>query len=71
MGHFNFVLIQKDKSGLKPVASSSNCGFRNMININGLIDLEFTGHPYTWTNKRMGRANIRERLDRAFANGES
>lgn len=67
---FNVVLNQSDKNRGNPVASSSNGGFQNMIDFNGLLDLEFIGSPFTWSNRRIGNANIRERLDRAFANGE-
>lgn len=41
-----------------------------MINENGLIDMGFSGHAFTWNNTRVGRDNIQERLDRCFANGE-
>lgn len=36
----------------------------------GLMDIGFNGHPFTWTNKRFGKAFICERLDRALANLE-
>ncbi|KAF7135399.1 hypothetical protein RHSIM_Rhsim08G0131400 [Rhododendron simsii] len=35
---------------------------------NELMDLEFKGPAYTWTNNQGGECNIRERLDRALAN---
>ena len=56
------------KKGGKLVASSSS-GFPNdVIEKNGLIDINFSGNPYTCSNGREGLANIKERLDRAFAN---
>lgn len=68
MEDFNLALDQKDKCGGKSVVSSSRCGFRNMLNLNGLIDLGFISYLFTWNNHRLGKANIRERLDHAFAN---
>lgn len=38
------------------------------VSESGLIDLEFKGINYTWTNKRLKEDNIRERIDKAFAN---
>lgn len=70
VGDFNVVLNQSDKNRGNQVASSSNGGFQNMIDFNGLLDLEFIGSPFTWNNRRVGNANIREKLDKAFANGE-
>lgn len=67
---FNAVLEQKDKAGGRPITSSSSGRFRGMIDANGLIDLSFCAHAYTWNNKRAGKANIQERLDRAFTNGD-
>ena len=31
-------------------------------------DLGFTGHKFTWTNRRLGSAHTKQRLDRAMAN---
>ncbi|KAL7252634.1 hypothetical protein ACSBR1_007240 [Camellia fascicularis] len=36
----------------------------------GLMNLEFKGPPYTWTNNQVGVANICERLDRVVATME-
>lgn len=69
-GDFNSVLNQSEKIGGKPVASSSRDGFRNMVDRNGFVDLGYNGYSFTWNNKRPGRANIQERLDRGFANGQ-
>ena len=68
IGDFNHVFSQADKKGGKPVASSSSGGLNDVIDKNGLIDIKFSGNPYTWSNGREGLANIKERLDRAFAN---
>jgi hypothetical protein len=34
----------------------------------GMIDLDFSGNPFTWSNKRRGDQLIKERLDRGIAN---
>ncbi|KAK4565001.1 hypothetical protein RGQ29_006876 [Quercus rubra] len=65
---FNHVFSQADKKGGKPVATPSNRGSSAVIDKNGLIDLQLSGNPYTWSNKKEGLANIKERLDRGFAN---
>ena len=50
------------------MASSSSGGPNEVIEKNGLIDINFLGNPYTWSNGREELANIKERFDRAFAN---
>ncbi|KAK3012315.1 hypothetical protein RJ639_012615 [Escallonia herrerae] len=44
------------------------CNKNPVINDRGLIDLGFSGNPFTWNNKRPAQGNIRERLDRGLAN---
>jgi hypothetical protein len=41
--------------------------FRNCLEMCQLVDLGFSGYPYTHDNKRNGRANVQVRLDRAVA----
>ncbi|XP_056690122.1 uncharacterized protein [Spinacia oleracea] len=41
--------------------------FTNFVDAAGLIDLGFSGCPFTWTNARDGIEMIKERLDRALA----
>lgn len=60
IGDFNALLSQDDKKGGRAVSQSSNGGFRHLINTHGLIDLGFQGHPFTWSNRRRGVANIQE-----------
>ena len=41
--------------------------FRDVLELCGLGDLGFAGLPYTFDNRRSGRANVKVRLDRALA----
>ena len=59
---------QADKKGGKLVANPSSGGLNEVIDKSGLINLQFSCNPFTWSNRREGLANIKERLDRAFAN---
>lgn len=68
IGDFNAILSQVDKSGGRPFASSSSDPFFSFVHSNALVDLGFVGNPFTWNNQRLGVANIKERLDRSFAN---
>ncbi|KAK9288102.1 hypothetical protein L1049_016549 [Liquidambar formosana] len=68
MGDFNLITSQADKRGGRPFASSSAGGLKEIIDPNALVDIGFSGNPFTWSNKRGGHANIRERLDRGIAN---
>jgi hypothetical protein len=56
-------LVQSEKHGGRLVASSSHCPFKRFIDHFGMIDLGFTGNPFTWSNNRKGLENIKERLD--------
>jgi hypothetical protein len=61
------VIDQFEKLVDKPVASSSNCRPRQFIDQFGLIDLGFSGNPFSWSNNIQGSAIIKERLDRGLA----
>jgi hypothetical protein len=54
---------QSNKFGGQPYACSSNDPFQDFLNSHGLVDLGFSGSPFTWSNHRHGRHLIRERLD--------
>lgn len=69
IGDFNALVEQKDKLGGRAVANSSSGGFKHFIESAGLIDMGFKGAAYTWNNRRMGTANIQERLDRGLIIG--
>jgi hypothetical protein len=68
IGNLNFVLDQSEKLGGRPVASSSLCPLKGFIDHFGLVDLGFSGNPFTWSNLRQGNDAIKERLDRGIAN---
>jgi hypothetical protein len=61
------VLDQSEKSGGRPVNSSSHCPFKKFIDHFGMIDVGFAGNPFTWNNNRKCVENIKERLDRGLA----
>jgi hypothetical protein len=44
--------------------------FREVLHDCNLTDLGFAGLPFTYDNKRQGRANVKVRLDRAVASPE-
>jgi hypothetical protein len=42
--------------------------FREAVDDCMLQDLGWSGSAYTWNNRQAGDANVKARLDRAFAN---
>ncbi|KAH7840972.1 hypothetical protein Vadar_024028 [Vaccinium darrowii] len=68
IGDFNEVSSIWEKQGGREINSNRLERFNNFVSDSGLIDLEFKGINYTWTNKREGDDNIRERIDKALAN---
>uniref|UniRef100_A0A2N9GLU6 CCHC-type domain-containing protein n=1 Tax=Fagus sylvatica TaxID=28930 RepID=A0A2N9GLU6_FAGSY len=68
VGDFNCIKEQSEKAGGKPFASSSNSELGGFLFDCNLIDLRFYGNSFTWSNKRKGQANIKDRLDRAVTN---
>jgi hypothetical protein len=61
------ILGQSEKSGGLPYACSSRDFFLDFLNTYGMVDLGFSGNPYTWSNHREGRHQIKQRLDRGVA----
>jgi exonuclease III len=70
IGDFNMILSQQDKMGGLLYASSSTDYFHEFVNSFGLVDLGFTGNPFTWSNHRDGRHLIRQRLDCGMASSQ-
>lgn len=58
------MIDQGEKFGGRPVSVKLNYFLRNFMFKAGAIDIGFQGNTFTWCNRRGGKANIRERLDR-------
>jgi hypothetical protein len=67
VGDFNEDLWQEEHLSCTPRAVNQMEAFREVLFECDLTDLGFLGTPYTYDNKRHGRANVRVRLDRAVA----
>ncbi|XP_028798620.1 uncharacterized protein LOC114754051 [Neltuma alba] len=70
LGDFNDVISEEEKWGNLPIDIGRAINFQCMLADCHLIDLGFKGAKYTWCNKRLGAAQVKERLDRAVANVE-
>jgi hypothetical protein len=70
IGDFNDITAQHDKLGGRPFPSLSVNNFSYFMNQFGMIDLGFSGNPYTWSNHRQGHSLIKERLDRGIATNQ-
>ena len=67
MGDFNEALWQHEHLSFCPRPESQMTAFRDTLLLCELKDLSFSGLPFTYDNRRSGRANVRVRLDRALA----
>jgi hypothetical protein len=67
IGDFNEALWQEEHFSQSPRPVNQMEAFREVLSDCNLTDLGFAGVPYTYDNKRQGRANVRVRLDRAVA----
>lgn len=68
LNDFNLITSQHDKRGGTLFSSGFSGGLQNFINSNKLIDLNFSGNQYTWTNGWIGKENIKKWLDYVIAN---
>ncbi|XP_058211449.1 uncharacterized protein LOC131323612 [Rhododendron vialii] len=70
-GDFNDTAeASESKSNAPDTSASQRRKFMDNINKCQLIDLGYMGAKYTWTNGRLGLANVQKRLDRALSNEE-
>jgi hypothetical protein len=67
LGDFNEVLWPEEHLSNTPRSVYQMEALRDILYDCNLSDLGFSGVPYTYDNKRKGRANIRVRLDRVVA----
>lgn len=70
MGDLNDVTCQEEKAWGNKVSSKSNYFLRNFFSDMGAFDMGFSGNMFTWCNRRWGKANIRECIDRVLASLE-
>jgi hypothetical protein len=68
IGDFNSITSPDDKFGGRAFDSFSPNLFADFMDGFGMIDLGFSGNPFTWSNHRQGSGLIKERLDRGVAN---
>jgi endonuclease/exonuclease/phosphatase family metal-dependent hydrolase len=67
VGDFNEALWQEEHLSLTPRSEGQMEAFREAIAFCELTDIGFSGTPFTYDNKRRGRANVKVRLDRVLA----
>ena len=67
LGDFNETLWSFEHQSATPRQEAQMLAFRDTLEVCGLVDLGFSGIPFTYDNKRHGRANVQARLDRAVA----
>ena len=68
VGDFNEAMWSFEHFSATPRSAGQMIDFRDVLEVCGLGDLGFAGLPYTYDNRRGGRANVKVRLDRAVAN---
>lgn len=67
-GDFNEVLLGEDKYGGRPMNVNRVLNFQECLNNCGMIDLGFSCHRFTQSNRRLLAQLIQERIDRVFVN---
>jgi hypothetical protein len=67
VGDFNEAIWQHEHLLVCLRPESQMSLFRDAILLCELKDLGFSGLPFTYDNRRSGRANVKVRLDRALA----
>lgn len=70
VGDFNEIGASWEKRGGSLGRDNRVENFQATISECALMDLEFKGNAFTWTNNQREEANICERIDRAMANVE-
>jgi hypothetical protein len=69
-GDFNECMWSFEHFSSTPRAEPQMAAFRDVLELCGLVDLGFSGVPFTYDNKRSGAANVKVRLDRAVASND-
>ncbi|EPS59688.1 hypothetical protein M569_15116, partial [Genlisea aurea] len=66
-GDFNEVLYSSEMDSRLNRSPNQMSLFRAALDLCGLLDLGFSGSPFTWSNRRLLPDTVRARLDRAVA----
>ncbi|KAF9599139.1 hypothetical protein IFM89_035418 [Coptis chinensis] len=66
IGDMNVIFKQLEKQGGEPYDLHQSNFASDLIQHEGLIDLDYSGNSFTWTNGREGKANVRQCLDRGL-----
>jgi endonuclease/exonuclease/phosphatase family metal-dependent hydrolase len=67
LGDFNEAMWSFEQLSKNRRPENQMLAFRDVLETCGLVDLGFTGYPFTYDNKRSGNNNVQVRLDRAVA----
>ncbi|XP_015162434.1 uncharacterized protein [Solanum tuberosum] len=68
IGDFNVITSMEEKFGGIPYNMNKTFEFISVIEACGLIDLGYTGNPFTWCNQMAAQARVWKRLDRSMVN---
>ncbi|KAK4706667.1 hypothetical protein R3W88_033767 [Solanum pinnatisectum] len=68
IGDFNVITNMEEKIGGMPYNMNKSLEFISVIEACGMIDLGYTGLPYTWCNQRNAYASVWKKLDRSMVN---
>ncbi|KAG5567974.1 hypothetical protein H5410_065010 [Solanum commersonii] len=68
IGDFNVITSIEEKLSGIPYNMNKSLEFIGVIEACGLIDLGYTGLPYTWCNQMDAEARVWKRLDRSMVN---
>lgn len=70
IGDFNEALWDFEHLSASPRPEQQMIAFRDTLEVCGLVDLGFSGIPFTYDNLRAGVSNVKVRLDRATATND-
>jgi hypothetical protein len=70
MGDYNETLYGSEHFSNTDRPEGQMRDFRECVEESGLIDLGWSGLPYTWDNRQPDGSNVKARLDRALGNAE-
>jgi hypothetical protein len=70
VGDFNEAMWSFEHMSVRARPEQQMVAFRDALEVCELVDLGFSGVPFTFDNKRSGRGNVKVRLDRPVAGND-